>query len=130
MKRAATIVWVLACACGAPAKQQPVAAPPPPPPAPVVEAPPPPPPPPPPEYHSGVDECDQVIVAYERLFSCDQIKTMPPESIAAMRQGLQTMKDSWHFDNDEAKAAAKTGCQAALDGLRQGAQAMGCPLPP
>jgi hypothetical protein len=129
MKRA-MIVWMLACACGAPAKQQPVASPASPPPEPVETQPPPPPPPrpPPPQYQTGVAECDAVIVAYEKLFSCDKFRNMPQEAIDAQRKGLDTMKSSWHFDTEEMQQAARPGCLAALDGLAQSAKAMGCEL--
>jgi hypothetical protein len=77
---------------------------------------------------TGVAECDELVTTYERLFDCDVYKQMPPEAQEAQRSGLQSMKDSWRFDDAAAKEAAKPGCLAALDGLRQSAKAMGCSL--
>jgi hypothetical protein len=121
--RALTALFVVAaCWTGSP-KPEPPRAPPPPPPAPdatiVRRA---------ALYTTGVAECDAVIVAYEKLFDCDKFKGMPAEAVEAQQKGLQTMKESWHFDDEAAKQAAAPGCKAALDGLQQSAQAMGCPL--
>jgi hypothetical protein len=77
---------------------------------------------------TGVKECDDVVAAYEKLFSCDKFKGMPAEAQDAQKKGLETMKTSWHFDNDQMKEAAKPGCKAALDGLQQSAKAMGCEI--
>jgi hypothetical protein len=77
---------------------------------------------------TGVKECDDVVAAYEKLFKCDKFTGMPAEAQDAQKKGLETMKSSWHFDNDAAKDAAKPGCKAALDGLQQSAKAMGCEI--
>ena len=80
---------------------------------------------------TGVKECDDVIATYAKYFDCDKLKAAGDAAIKAQHDALDAMKNGWG-DLKNAPQATKdamaTGCKQALDGLKQGAKAMGCEL--
>ncbi len=80
---------------------------------------------------TGVKECDEVIAAYTKYFDCDKLKAAGDAAIKAQHDALDAMQKGWG-DLKSAPQATKdamaTGCKQALDGLKQGAKAMGCEI--
>ena len=77
---------------------------------------------------TGIAACDDYMKAFEKYMACDAI---PQQTKDMTKQGLDAMKSSWATMKDApeaSKKAAGDSCQAALDGLRQGAKAMNCDI--
>jgi hypothetical protein len=112
------IAIVLVCACGGPATRQ------------VATTPAPPAQPSPPASLTGIVECDDVIASYERYFRCDHVKQLPKETIDGMREAVDAMRSTWHFENESAELARDigNGCKQSLDELKRRAAAEGCEL--
>ena len=80
---------------------------------------------------TGVKECDDVIAAYQKYFECDKLKAAGDAAMKAQHDALDAMKQGWAQLKDAPQAskdAAATGCKQALDGMKKGAEAMGCKL--
>ncbi len=77
---------------------------------------------------SGMPECDEYVSAMEKYLACDKI---PQASRDAAKQGIDAMKSGWANVGsmpDDVKKQMADGCKAAVDGLKQGATALGCTL--
>ncbi len=82
-------------------------------------------------FQTGVQACDDLIAAYEAYMDCDKFKAVGPAAVNAAHDALDAMKqggEQLRSAPQIAKDAAAAGCRQALDGLRQGALAIGCPL--
>ena len=56
---------------------------------------------------------------------------IPDQARDATKKGLEGMKAGWgNIDQmpDEAKKAAGDSCKTAMDALKKGAEAIGCPI--
>jgi outer membrane murein-binding lipoprotein Lpp len=75
---------------------------------------------------TGMPECDAYLASVEKLASCDKF---PAASKDATLKGVEAMKSGWAAaTTDDAKKMAGDACKTANDGMKQTAQAMGCPL--
>jgi hypothetical protein len=75
---------------------------------------------------TGVPACDEYVRYIEWYMSCDKI---PQAARDGMQQGIDAMKQAWgdvHSMPDEARDQMADSCRAAVDALRQAADAMGC----
>jgi len=80
---------------------------------------------------TGVAECDDVVAVYRQFFRCDKLRAAGPAAMRAQRDALDAMMRGWGDLNNApqaAKDAMAVACRQAVDGLRQGADAMGCPI--
>jgi len=78
---------------------------------------------------TGVAECDAYVAAVTKYVECDKV---PEQARDATKQGLDQMQKAWSQWGDdvpeETKKAAGDGCKTALDALKKGAEAIGCPI--
>jgi hypothetical protein len=82
---------------------------------------------------TGVPECDDYLLAFERLVTACGDKLGP--SVDAVKQALDSQKASflgWRDLDDSSRdavhQAAAQGCKAGADAIRQTATSMGCTL--
>jgi hypothetical protein len=77
---------------------------------------------------SGIAECDAYVALMDRWLRCDKV---PQAARDGAKQGIDAMLAGWDTVKDwseEQRKVAADACGQAVDALRQGAQAMGCPL--
>ncbi len=77
---------------------------------------------------TGYVWCDQYIDDLERYLRCDKI---PQETRDAARQGMDAMLEGWRQAGqvpDDVRVQVNDACKTATEALRQGANALGCPL--
>ena len=81
-----------------------------------------------PAESAGLPACDAYVAATAKFMACEHA---PQSARDAAEQSLSSMKASWASIGqlpDGAKKAVADACTMGLEALKQGAQAMGCPL--
>jgi hypothetical protein len=75
--------------------------------------------------YANAPSCDQYLKEYEACFAATKL---PPEAIAAARQGLDATRKAWEQAAMDANqsAALEASCKQVLDALPQTKAAMGC----
>jgi hypothetical protein len=80
---------------------------------------------------TGVAECDDVIASYRELFRCDKMQAVGAAAMKAQRDALDQMIQTWRglkTSPQAVKDSTAMACRQAFDGLRQTADALGCPI--
>jgi hypothetical protein len=77
---------------------------------------------------TGLPDCDGYIKAVEAYVRCDKVAQSARESV---KTGLDSMRETWgSLANvpEGVRTQTNDACKQAVDSLRQGAAAIGCPI--